>query len=60
MEDLYGLVSNKVDPSKRQSFIDRYDTVLEPRSMSEGLYLGVIGPFIHAGVIGKRFVEVCP
>lgn len=58
MEDLYGLVSNKVDPSKRQSFIDRYDTFLESRSTSEGLDLGVIGSFIHDGVIGKRLVEV--
>ena len=26
--------------------------------MSQGLYLCVSGPFIHDGVIGKRFVEV--
>ena len=51
------LVSSKADPSKKKSFIDRYDTFVASRSTSEGLDLGVIGSFIHDGVIGKRLVE---
>ena len=57
MDDLYVLVSSKADPSKKKSFIDRYEQFLEPRSTSEGMELCVIGSFIHDGVIGKRLVE---